>query len=306
MSQSKLLSNCVLLTVVFHRPWPHRRFKHGEAEVIKPGSKGGVVVDHHWVSSSRKVYDSEGYTGTGRVTRDTWAYLKKVCLPFPLRRGCYAIPLSLLEDVTKYLDSQEKRFVKYANQAQVEYDKSKELAKEALGDLYDPNVYYSVERFRAGFWVERRLEQMVVPDPEIVGDKLHKVELKRWNEQLAEAELEVKYGLRAAFKKLIETLAKALTPAPGGEKRKLRKATYNNTLEFLDLFSKRDVLDDGELKKLVAKAKLVIDGDYESLKDSDTLRQNTGKILDKVVAKVDQLIEKMPKRKFQFDDGTKN
>ncbi|HYV37198.1 MAG TPA: hypothetical protein VE988_15940, partial [Gemmataceae bacterium] len=67
----------------------------------------------------------------------------------------------------------------------------------------------------------------------------------QWNEMLDE----IRGGLRLTFKGLLDALVDRLTARPDGTRKKF--VGVKRLLPFLDLFSKKDVADDEQLRNLV-------------------------------------------------------
>jgi hypothetical protein len=74
-------------------------------------------------------------------------------------------------------------------------------------------------------------------------------------------------------------------------------------VEWLELFSKRNVLGDAELAEMVEQAKGVLEGvDVKDLRNDGKFRADIGQQMVEVKERLDSLLVNAPSRKISFDD----
>lgn len=292
MSTSKLESSTVVLDVNFHTP-----------NSVRPGSLNEVEVDSDKDSLklSKEYIRSPHYNKTAALRNGFRAWLKRRALPSPFKNGTYLIPIKILPDVYEALEKYKAEYNEAADALKDDWVEIVEDAKKRLRKQFDPNNYPSASSFRRGFGLDWQLRQFVVPDQSTLGEVLYKEELKKAKEAWKDAEYEVTMALRQGMAELLEHLVKQLEESStDGSKKRVSKAAVEHLNEFFDMFSKRDVLGDSELKKLVTKAKSVLSG-----KTPDDLRKDLkGKVtseLKKVAGSLDKLITSS-KRVITFDE----
>jgi hypothetical protein len=169
--------------------------------------------------------------------------------------------------------------------------------------MFDDKRYPPVDYFRRGVSNERKLVELGVPEPAKVGEAIYKAERAKAEAMWAEEEQAVAYAMREQFRALVAHLADKLDTTPGGEKKVLKDAALNNLLEWMDLFSRRNVLNDIEMASLVDWSKKVLAGiDPEVVRKNEKAKSILSGAMNKVIAKLDILLVNAPKRKIIAPD----
>jgi len=301
---SQLFDNTVCLAVTFHRAGQHRRIRRGEAEVISSVNNTDKP-DQDQFSVGKKIFSSEHYRSAMRIAIkfDVWMHNRAV--PCPLKRGTELIPVGMLDEVYAKLDQAQAEYSAEADALLAEYDQLKQEARQKLKDLYREEDYPEPNRLRQSFWVERRMFDFSPPGEAKLSESVYRQERDRWQQTFAEAENEVRLALRESMLVLVSHLAERLKPLPDGKKRKLHGSAVDKVVEFLDLFDRRNVLNDNELKVLVAKARQVLSADNmmtEALREDETIRNIVGRRMEEVKTGLNALIESGPARVISFDE----
>lgn len=123
--------------------------------------------------------------------------------------------------------------------------------------------------------------------------------------KLAEAVEEMRRHLRESFAALVAHLRDRLAPDPlTGQRKTIRAASVQGLLEFLDVFAARNsVAQDVDLAALVEQARGLLAGvEAPDLRSDDALRQALHTGLSAVAARLDQLIETPPGRRYELLD----
>ena len=300
---SQLFDNTVCLAVTFHCVGQHRRVRRGEAEVVN--AAGGEKADQKMFTIGKKIFDSEHYQNALRVAHDFDAWVKRRAVPCPLKRGIHLIPNGMLDELYTRLDEAQAKYETEADALLAEYDELKREAREGLRDLYREADYPPAELLRRSFWVERRMFDFSPPGEGKLSEAVYKQERARWQQTFAEAEDEVRLALRESMLTLVSHLAERLQPSPDGKRKVLRDSAVDKVVEFLELFDRRNVLNDEELKALVVRARRVLDGDgmmADALREDGTVREIVRRRMEEVKTRLDALVKSGPARVVTFDE----
>lgn len=277
----------------------------GEVEVRKADATDSATkADQSQLGVTKRIFTNGHYAEACRIDRDFQAWLDRVALDSPLKRGTHLIPVTLLDDVYARLDTAQAGYEAEADALASEYDKAKLVARLRLKELYDENDYPSKEDLRARFRVERQLFDFAQPGESKLSEYVYEQEKQRWAESFASAEEEVRQALRQSCRDLVAHLADRLAPTADGKRKRLHASAVENLTEFLDLFDKRNVLNDAELKELVDRARRVLNGDktVDVLRDNDTLRDFVRGQMEAIEGSLDTLITDGPRRVVSFEE----
>jgi len=302
--KSQLFDNTVCLAVTFHRAGQHRRVRRGEAEVVNAFNQG-KKPDQDRFSIGKRIFDSEHYRAAMRIAYEFDVWVQRRSVPCPLRRGTHLIPIDLLDEICARLDEAQARYATEADALVAEYDELKQAARMGLKDLYREADYPAPEQLRQSFWVERRMFDFSPPSETKLSEAVYQQERSRWQQTFAEAENEVRQALRESMLTLVSHLAERLEPSPDGKKKVLRDSAVDKVVEFLELFDRRNVLNDKELKALVVRARQVLSEDSvmaEALRQDGAVREIVRRRMEEVKTRLDALVESGPARVITFDE----
>jgi hypothetical protein len=155
---------------------------------------------------------------------------------------------------------------------------------------------------RSKFWVERRWFDWSPSSSKKVSAAIALQEHQRHSNEIKDMTLQVKAALRMGLKNLIDHLVERLTPHATGRKR-FAATTITKVVEFLELFSARNVCGDRELAILADEAKAVLDGQTpDSIRDDEAVQEMVVKRMSDVKTGLDKLLEDMPERLLIVDD----
>jgi len=302
---SALQKDCVLLSLTFHRVGLNRR---GEKSALADG------VDRVLFGVSKQIMHSEAYDRAVQIAADTrrwiearslWATERKDCElhgVHSILRGAYFVPTNLLPEVYSRLAEAEKAYQEAADAFAAEYEACKANAALRLNSHYREADYPTVERVRSSFWVEWRLVDWGTPGAEKVGAAVHSAEESKARAFWSGVEQEVASAMRESMGGLVDRLVNGLGVKANGQRNVVTAATYVQFGEFLDLFSKRNVLNDSELAKLAEKAKAVMDGtSLDDLRYNEGFRAQAKQEFDQIAAGLDTLLQE-PARLVVFED----
>jgi len=301
---SQLFDNTVCLAVTFHRAGQHRRIRRGEAEVVSTGNSK-EKPDQERFSVGKRIFTSDHYLSAERIAGKFDQWLHRRAVPCPLKRGTELIPVGMLDEVYAELDRAQAAYDAEADALLAEYEELKADARRDLKDLYREQDYPSPDALRRAFWVERRMFDFSPPNKAKLSEIVYREERSRWRQTFFDAEIEVKQALRESMLTLVSHLAERLQPSPDGKKKVLHDSAVDKVVEFLELFDRRNVLNDEELKALVVRARRVLNGDgamADALRQDRTVREIVSRRMEQVKSGLDALIKSGPSRVISFEE----
>ena len=306
---SKLFDETVCLGVTFHRPGCHRqerRTRTGEVEVRMTAANGNESKpDQSQLKVTKRIFKHRAYKTAADIDHKLDQWIKQRSLPSPLKRGTHLIPIRVLDEVYERLRRDKAEYEARADELILAYDGAKNEARGRLKELYREEDYPSPERLRAAFWVEQKLFDFSPAGEGKLSEAVYMEERGKWAGIMNEAENEVKQALRQACLDLVTHLSGILSPKADGKRRRIFQSTVDKMTDFFDLFDKRNVLNDDELKKLVEKARGFVRGDevfVDALKNSDDIREMVRKRMEEVKEKLIPLVEEGPRRVISFEE----
>lgn len=162
--------------------------------------------------------------------------------------------------------------------------------------------YPSTEFLRTAFSISWNWIAFSVPDQ--LPEELRNAEQEKLNRQLTDAGEQITQALRASFQELIAHATEKLTTEPGEKKKVFRDSLIGNIQEFLDTFNSRNLMNDIELARLVGEAREILSKgiNAQTLRDSQTTREQVTKQFTKIKTELSAMITEQPGRKIRFDD----
>jgi len=270
------------LSVTFHMPGNIRRGNLASVETTAAKTE---------LKLGKRIFRSDAYKEAQKIAIRTRQWIESRSVPSPLKAGTYLIPESMIATVEERLQEAKEKFDDCADRFASEYPKLVEDARERLGDQYNPSNYLPEKAIRARFWMER-LYLNFTPAGDIDQDD----DLKR-------AIDDIKAALRCGLLDLVEKLSGMLGEKKDGKKRAVTDKSLKAFDEWVNILPDRLVVDDDELKSLVAKAKEIMEGKTRNdLRDMGAVRSETKKGLEQVGEQLRGLLKDMPNRAFTFDD----
>jgi hypothetical protein len=293
------LTTCLLLR--FHK-----------TGLIRKGniSKIQTAANKDRLGLNKKIMASENYDDMLLIARDLRRYCKKREVPgSPFSEGTHLMPLPLVDDLNTKIDNAEQAYNTWADHFVAEYADLVEEAKIELKDQFDATNYFDVSTeagrlaLRSKFWVERRWFDWSPSSNKKVSKAIAYQENKRHTDEIKDMALQVKAALRVGFHKLIEHLVERLTPGPDGSRKKFAATTITKIVEFLELFSARNVCGDKELALLADEAKEVLAGRTpESIREDEEASTFVASRMSVVKENLDKLLQELPNRVLHLDD----
>jgi hypothetical protein len=203
----------------------------------------------------------------------------------------------------EYLDAQDAKLAAAKEELAADYDRIRAEAERDLAEFWDARQFPTKGYLLSGIRIDRRLIELDVPSADKVGSVISDGERERAKRMWEDATNDVFAALREAFAELVGHLADRLSPNPDGTKRRLHETALDKVTEFIDLFSKRNVLDDAELAGMVEKARRLVEGKtVDVLRENELFRERMANNLAEVKMDLDKLVEDAPARRIRFED----
>jgi hypothetical protein len=258
----------------------------------------------------KKILTSENYDSMMLCARDCRRYAVKRQVPgSPFAEGTHLVPCPLVDDLNEKIANATAAYNRWADLFVAEYESLVKEAKIELKDQFDPSNYYDVSTeagrlaLRSKFWVERRWFDWSPTNESKVSSVIAEQERKQQADEIKNMAMEVKAALRLGLKRLVDHLVERLTPGPGGSRKVFMASTITKIVEFLELFSARNVCGDRELALLADQAKEVLDGQTpESIRGNDEVQTAVAARMSEVKENLDKLLRDMPERVIDLDD----
>ncbi len=176
--------------------------------------------------------------------------------------------------------------------------RSRQLAREKLGDLYNPNDYPAEVQTR--FKVEWEYPPL---DPPIylatVNPALYEQEQEKLRTRFAEAANIAEEAFITEFANLTAHLADRLQPEPDGTQKIFHATAIDNLKQFFDRFSKLNLTGNQKIEDLIEEARKVVTGiTPKEIRDMETLRGEVRGSMETLTAKLDAMLVNKPKRKI--------
>lgn len=296
MSGNTLRENTVVLRLVFHCP------VMAATEITKRVDTDG---NQRWFSINKRLLTSAAYKELCDEAYSTtnWVAKRQVPGDLQLAASYHAIPVASVAEVDSYVNESELRYMDAVSRFLAEYEECKERARDELKDSYREADYRPTTQLQRCFWVEKKWIELGVPSESKLGTFISEIERAKVARQWEEDAAAVTMALRSGLADLVGGLAERLKPAPDGTKRRLHESALTSTLEWLELFNNRNVLNDTECEVLVTKARRLLQGkSVELLRENDFFRGRLANQMDEIKQAVDKLITDAPGRRIVLED----
>jgi len=254
---------------------------------------GGKKKNDDEVRARKRIIKSEAMKELRSVRYKVKRMLRMYALNSLFRPGVYVIPVENIGAVDSILKESQESMTKVRGQLLKEWPTIIKDAKERLGDLFDKDDYSSPETASH----EMRMAYRYVPiaeTPEIlktIAADTYKEDLERAKKE-TEKELEsFRLHLRSALLQIVENMRKTLQK-PDGDRKVFGQRFFKRLDEFMETFDVRNLSDDGELQKVVAKLKKVANGvDVKELKDDKAIQKKLNTSLSGIDSSLKKLVE---------------
>jgi hypothetical protein len=274
----------------------------GKAGNIRKADKDEITTntDKARLRLGKQLFDCKEYDDIGTFDSKTDEWIKARAIDVDTGfRGVYVLPVGLRQDVETFMQERAERRAGLVDQFMAVYDDQRERGRATLNGMFRDYDYPVASATRAKFTMTWQYLEFGVSKnlpPEEYAKAVAAME-----QRFATMETECRLTLRETCAELCQHLADTLTPAADGTKKRFFTSSVTNLVEFLDLFAKRDITNDTEMRDLAAKAKAIVSiATPDRLRDDDGMRAQVKTAMEKVRANITTMIETEKRRKFDL------
>lgn len=210
-----------------------------------------------------------------------------------LRKGVFRVKLEGVDLVLTYLQDRAARRALMVEEFAADYDYALGRTRVALGPLFRAGCYPRTgAQAAAEFSMTWRFVASGVPEALArVNQQAYEAEVRSWKAHMAQVEETYTLILREAVSELVGHLADRLAPAADGKRKRLHASVVGNISEFVRNFPLKNMANDDELAKMVAKMDAMFAGlDVDILKSDDDLRAYVQQQASSFKTQVDALV----------------
>ena len=290
-----ILAETTCLLVRFHKTGLLRK---GDMSLVH------TETDKDRLRLRKEIIKSDSYDHMMLIARDCRRYIKARELPSPFGQGSHLIARDLVEEIDAKVSNAIGGYNNWANQFVAEYPTKKEEARASLKDQFlERNYYDSMDSLRSMFWIERHWFDFSPSSSSKVGDVIADREHQRSADETKDLYNKVKAALRVSLKKLTSHLVGRLTPGPDGTRKQFAASTIDKVVEWLQIFSKRNVANDQELAMLANKAQGILEGvSIAELKTDADLAATVATQMGEVDQLLGKLVQDCDSRALALED----
>lgn len=287
----------VAAAVRVHFTWwgVHRTLTLAQKEEV--GATYGA--DTKFLTAGKKLVDirHEAFRKLTSLRTRIVSYWRGLTLPY-VEPGMRLIRQSDVEPFTLAMENFRDELLQAERELNEVYDQIKSDARQRLSRLYNPSDY--PPEIRGLFQVEWDFPSVEPPsylmqlNPEIYQQEQERV-ARRFEEAVRLAE----QAFLEEFARLVTHLTERLTNAPDGQHKVFRDSAVGNLLEFFDRFKRLNIHSSDQLDRLVEQAQRAVRGIVpQSLRDSDSLREQVATQMGRVQTSLDSMLINRPRRRI--------
>jgi hypothetical protein len=293
--QAEILRNAMLFSLTRH-VWTNRR----QADKTKVST----TADKTKLNLTKQLLSSPELDAITEHLAQIYDWCKNHAVT-GTRKGMYFVKRDLISEFeSRLLAAQTKLHNELIPAFAATYDESKvemqlDETRGGLGDLYRESDYPLASELPGLFSIEWSWLALSVPDE--LPEEVRQRENVKLRESFERAQEDIRYALRAGFKKLIEHAQDRLTLRDGEKPKKFYDSTITNITDFFETFNARNILGDAELEAVVKKARAVVAGlpeSIEDLKNTGSLRDAAASQFAEVAKSLNSLVIDKPRRQF--------
>lgn len=296
-----LFQNSVAFTLTMSR-WGNSR-KINIAQLKKDNPT--INLDPELVRASKVLIEAEEFDKIVTHQGETRHRLEAMSVPSFFKRGIVLVGNNAIGKVEAYLTSrkaEQEELVMALAQVYNEKIFAAEAKLAPLG-LFNSADYPTVQELISKFGMKWNWITFGVP--ENLPAELREAEKAKQEQIWTDSMDQIMGYVRTAFKEHVQRMVDRLHTDPGDEKKKKFHATaITNLVDFMDMFPANNVTNDEDLAQLVEQAKGLVSGvSVNDIRTNDELRSDLAGKFGELNASIDQLIETMPSRSFDFDEA---
>lgn len=229
-------------------------------------------IDKSLISTTKKLIDKKYLDPISRLDGRMRQTLYDIGLrPAFLKNGSVLVTINMLAYTVRKIEDYKRERQLLINDLLAVYEQAKLDAQTRSPALYREEDYPSVAELSERFAVRYNLFPVAFPDiierleaelvQEADAEVRRSIRLARQEKmrELEEATDEIKLGLRSGFLDLVANLEDKVRGV-GTERKVFKPGFVNGFRTFLETFDAKNIMNDDQLKELVDRARVVLDG----------------------------------------------
>ncbi len=253
-----------------------------------------------FLSAGKKLLDTShpAYKVVTAIRSQTVAYWKGVSLPFP-EPGVRLIRQTAITEFDQRMAEFRAELDDAVTELDQHYDELRSLARERLGELFDPSDYPT--SLIGLFTIEHDYPSIEPPDYlRQLSPDLYEQECRRVQSRFDEAVQLAEQAFTDELTKLVEHLTERLSGQTDGRPKVFRDSAVTNMTEFFERFRTLNIRSNDQLDELVDRAQQILGGvEPQQIRDNESLRRQIASQLAGVQSSLDGMLVDRPRRNIQ-------
>lgn len=283
-----------------------RQLREGTVELAHEDGEGlrRADTEQRLTKVTKTLFVCQELKAIEKIDTEIRAYIARKCLPSPVRKSVYLIPLVLVEQVDARLHGfavERERLV--ADFVRV-YPRRLVQVRRELRTLFDRHDYPHRAHVASHFGFCWQFLNMGVPDAlgEISG-ALFERERAKSAQQWAQAQEEIQTLLRVRLKNMVEHLTERLQDRGNGKPKIFRNTMVSNINDFISDFNALNITNDAQLSAIVHEVRDLMSGiDPQELRESANVREVIARNAALIETQLSTLIVDKPSRRIRLDE----
>lgn len=255
--------------------WEARKIDRGTARKAEAGAgakAGTVSATKHLLAGVKELKDVKDYATRVRV------WWSQATVPW-FDNGPRAFNAAAAVDLQTQIGDHRREFFRLVDEFMPKYPAARMNAQFEMGDLFDANEFPASEVVRAKF--KFAFEIGTVPNRDDIRIVEGLVNAEALEKEITEREkMRVQESMRHATQRLfdvVESMHKTMATPIGEAGSKFNDSKLENILELVEIMPGLNLINDPELNKLTAKAKLLATKSPDELRQDETKRAAAAK-----------------------------
>jgi len=249
-----------------------------------------VDLNEEWFNTTKKLIDPSLFDNLTSIYNRARDCLNRYTLPFPIR-GIHFVSRDLLQQLDAEFSELKEEFDAEVENILARWDEAVAQAQNELGKYFRLEDYPSVDYIRSKYSFTWSFYVLSVPDAKLglLSPERYQAEVKKFQDTLREAKEGMILALREQMRELIKRAAKTLQ----GER--IHSSVFEKLESFLDIFDKKNIFNDDELKQYAEQAREILtdvdEAGLKTIKSDEELKEEIAKSFSEVA----EALEKAPK-----------